>query len=300
MRITELPTPEGNDGRAFVAVRGEIEVRRISKVAEPLAQLFDAVGQRTWEDHQTASLERYVKRYLQRHGLQSAVFGYGGFPSHCCISRNETVAHGVPGSARFTRADIFTLDVSVSRDGWYADAAWSFALPGSSDMARTVVQKAWSAAVAAARVIRAGVSLSDVADAVEGVCGAEDMQTPVRIIPEFAGHGIGRKLHEAPVIPFARVGDSTAAKNVRFIPGMVITVEPAVTNGSGAVRVCEDGWGYRTADSAPAALFELMLVVEDDCTRVISLRGLPVHELPDHPDQALSVALGRASRRIPT
>ena len=78
-----------------------------------------------------------------------------------------------------------------------------------------------------------------------------------RVVTDLCGHGIGRTIHEPPQVPNfedPRLRD-------RLEEGMVITIEPLVTPGTGAVELAADGWTYRTADRTPAAHHEHTLVV---------------------------------------
>jgi methionyl aminopeptidase len=87
-----------------------------------------------------------------------------------------------------------------------------------------------------------------------------------QIIPDFAGHGIGKALHEAPAIS----PGGLPGMGARLIPGMVVTIEPVVVAGSAEVDVLNDGWTYVTADGSLAAQFEVMVYVHRDGFEVIS------------------------------
>jgi methionyl aminopeptidase len=90
------------------------------------------------------------------------------------------------------------------------------------------------------------------------------------VISELVGHGIGRSLHEEPeVFHTGLPGEGPA-----IVPGMVLTVEPALSLGSGRVRTGEDGWSLQVEDGAAVAQFEHTLAVFPDHTEVLT-RLLP-------------------------
>lgn len=80
-------------------------------------------------------------------------------------------------------------------------------------------------------------------------------------IKNLTGHGIGRKLHEAPEsIPCYR--DRTNMQ--RFRKNSVIAVETFISTGARYVREMRDGWTLRTPDNSFVAQHEHTLIVTDD------------------------------------
>jgi methionyl aminopeptidase len=73
----------------------------------------------------------------------------------------------------------------------------------------------------------------------------------------LGGHGIGKTIHEPPIVP--NYADPQARDIMQ--EGLVITVEPIISGGSGKVFKDEDGWTVKTSDRALSAHFEHTLVV---------------------------------------
>jgi methionyl aminopeptidase len=73
----------------------------------------------------------------------------------------------------------------------------------------------------------------------------------------LGGHGIGRTIHEPPRVP--NFPDPQASQIMK--EGLVITVEPIITSGSGEVSTDKDGWTVRTRDRKISAHFEHTLVI---------------------------------------
>jgi methionyl aminopeptidase len=74
------------------------------------------------------------------------------------------------------------------------------------------------------------------------------------------GHGIGRRIHELPHVPNHYVPSMSQT----LTEGLVLTIEPIVSAGNGAVRHGGDGWTVKTADGAMAAHVEHTLVITRD------------------------------------
>ena len=83
------------------------------------------------------------------------------------------------------------------------------------------------------------------------------------------GHGVGRKLHEAPQVP----NFGAAGTGMRLRAGMVLAIEPMVTMGSWEVQVLDDGWTVCTADGLPSAHFEHTVLITKDDPEILTWRA---------------------------
>jgi methionyl aminopeptidase len=212
----------------------------------------------------TADLDRAAARRMRALQVRTAVAE--GFPGSICVSVNEVAAHGVPGERRLEAGDLVSIDVSVLLDGWCGDAASTYAVGELRAEGLRVWAAARSALAVAVAAVRARRHLGDVGAAVL----REASRHGCVVISELVGHGIGRSLHEEPeVFHTGLPGEGPA-----IVPGMVLTVEPALSLGSGRVRTGEDGWSLQVEDGAAVAQFEHTLAVFPDHTEVLT-RLLP-------------------------
>ena len=248
----------------------------MQQAAGSLAGFFGSVVPAELVDVPSIALDRSLRRYLGRHGLQSALLGYRGYPAHCSVSPNDVAVHGIPSARRFCRGDVFTVDIAAAGGGWLTDSAWTFLMPGASRRSGEEYRAAWDAFQALVAAIEPGLTLEDVASIAEDTASDHGLAT----VPEFTGHGIGRQLHEAPVVPFARsaVAKSSRAREIRLLPGMVFNVEPVYRSVEGAgsgVVLDGNGWAYRTGDGARTYHFELTIAMVEPEPMVLQL-GEPV------------------------
>jgi len=184
-----------------------------------------------------------AERYAKVHGARDVrVF----------TSLNATAAHGAPEGITLRDGDLLTLDVSLCRNGWYGDVAWSFIAGRGNRAARRLLAAAWEAAWSAAHAARGGARVGDVARRVRETA----RRFRFGVAEECAGHGIGRSLHEAPAMGYA-----DPRVDGYLVPGMVFTVEPVLTAGSGLLLCNPAGSGLVTADGSLAAQFELTVAV---------------------------------------
>lgn len=247
-----------------VARRASHEIGRMEQAAQGLAAVFSSLRLSELEGRPAAELDRFVRRALARRGLQSALVGYRGYPAHCSVSPNDTAVHGVPGQRPLQRGDVFSLDIAAASGGWLADMAWTYLMPGASRRAETEYGAAWRAYRGLLRDLETGMSLEELAECCEQRARAEGL----RPIAEFTGHGIGRELHEAPVIPLAReaVQGRGAARRIRLEAGMVVSIEPVYRPiepaGHATILADPDGWAYHTSDGARTYHFELSIAFD--------------------------------------
>ncbi len=210
----------------------------------------------------TLYLDKLAGELLAKSGAEPALRGYRGFPGCICASVNNVAAHGVPTDAVLEEGDVLTLDTTVRVGGWHGDAAWTFLVGEPGPDARRLVKAAWGACLAGIQAARAGGWLGDVGEAIQ----ESARKLGCSVIEDYVGHGIGRALHEDPMVPnFGQRETGT-----RIVPGMVFTIEPMLTLGGGAAHVSSDGWTLVTSDGSLSAQFEHTVAVFRDSTEVLT------------------------------
>ena len=207
----------------------------------------------------TAELDDVGERFARAEGAQSAPQLTYNFPGFTCLSVNDEIVHGIPGSRVLGEGDVVKLDVTLELDGYMADSAVTVVLPPVSAEARALQRAARIAFNRGLAVARAGTSLREVGRAVESAARREGAV----VVRELTGHGIGRRIHESPNVPNWADPDARTV----LTEGLVIALEPMLT--SAPVRVVEDadGWTLRTHNR--------MLAVHHEHTIVIR-RGTPL------------------------
>jgi len=201
----------------------------------------------------TAELDEVGGSVMRQQGAQSAPALVYGFPGVNCISLNDEAVHGIPGPRALQPGDLVKLDVTIEKDGFMADAAVTVPVGEVTEERQNLIACAERAFAKAMLVARAGFRVWEIGRAVE----REVRRSGFSVIRELAGHGIGRTIHEAPHVP--NYADLQARQIMN--DGLVITVEPIISAGSGRVFTDKDGWTVRTGDRALSAHFEHTLVV---------------------------------------
>ena len=258
-----------------VALKTSIEIARQKKACIIVQEILRRMREFIDAGISTAELNTACRNMIDAFGVTAALKGYRGFPGSMCTSVNHVAAHGVPGNYRLSTGDIVTLDLCVEVDGWFGDGAWTYLVgTGYSDRIR-LIATAWKAVSAGIHAARAGNTFGDVGYAIKRAAKAGGC----RIIERFVGHGIGREMHEEPIV----MNTGEPRSGMRIVPGMVFTIEPILTIGATSVRVLQDGWTIVTNDASPCAQFEHTVAVFADRTDVLTFSGDDVARYIDFP-----------------
>jgi methionyl aminopeptidase len=185
-----------------------------------------------------------------------------GYRHTLCTSINDAVVHGVPSQRRILAGDIVSIDCGADVDGWNGDAAFTVVVPDPSRPELVARRDALNAATE--RSLWAGIAALATASVVNDIGTAVEMSIATSgeygIIEDFAGHGIGRSMHEEPEVYNFRVrGGSPKVK-----PGLVVAIEPMIAAGGIETHELDDGWTQVTDDGSDAAHWEHSVAVHAD------------------------------------
>ena len=204
----------------------------------------------------TADLDQIAAESIRSAGATPSFLGYLGFPACICVSVNDEVVHGIPGSRVLAAGDLVSIDCGAIVDGWHGDAAVTVAI-NPEDADRDLMAATDRALWAGLAVVRAGGHVSDIGAAVEARIRGE--ATKYGIVEDFVGHGIGSAMHLPPDVPnYGRPGQGP-----RLVPGLALAVEPMVTRGTHEVHHLADDWTVVTDDGSRAAHFEHTVAVTE-------------------------------------
>jgi methionyl aminopeptidase len=238
------------------------ELRALQAVGRVVAETIRAMRRAVRPGVTTAELDAIAAREFARAGARSGPQLDYDFPGLTCISVNDEAVHGIPGRRRLRRGDLVKLDVTAELDGFYADACRTVIVGDARPRAQRLVRTAEQALAAALKVATTGQPLNAIGATVQKTVEARGYA----LCDGLMGHGIGRRIHEPPDVP----NQYDAELSEPLSEGLVITVEPLVAAGAGAVRLGRDGWTVRTADSSPVAHVEHTLVVRDGAPLVLT------------------------------
>lgn len=204
----------------------------------------------------TGDIDKATSAVIAGSGATSNFYGYHGFPATACVSVNEEVVHGIPGSRVLRDGDVVSVDCGAIVDGWHGDSAVTFIVgePRSQadvDLIEGTRKSLWAGIAALATAKR----LDEVAGAIEDTTHAAGLYPLVG----YVGHGIGTAMHQAPDVMNYR----TRGKLARVKPGMCLAIEPMAVQGTSESKVLDDDWTVVSADGSRAAHWEHSIAVHE-------------------------------------
>ena len=236
-----------------MSIQDEQELRSLKASGRVVRAVLEAMKAEVRPGISTRELDDIGAHVMAKNGARSAPAMVYQFPGATCISVNDEAVHGIPGDRKLREGDIVKLDVTVEKDGYMADAAITVSVGEVSPLAACIMSCAEQAFAKAMLAARAGFRVFEIGKMVE----REVHKSGFAVIRELGGHGIGKTIHESPSVP--NYPDPQARQVMK--EGLVITVEPIISAGSGHVFTDRDGWTVRTSDRALSAHFEHTLVV---------------------------------------
>jgi methionyl aminopeptidase len=238
------------------------EIAKMEVANRIVAEVLEGVKEKIRPGIETRELDELAEEMCRRRQVEPAFKGYRGYPRSICVSVNEEVVHGIPGSRRLKAGDLVSLDFGVRYDGYYGDAAITVPVGEVSPRAGALLEATEKSLYAGIAMVKVGNRLSDISHAVQGVVE----RAGFGVIRDFVGHGIGRSLHEDPQIPnFGPPG-----RGPRLQAGMTLAIEPMTSMGSWQVRILQDGWTAVTQDGSYAAHFEHSVALTENGVLILS------------------------------
>ncbi|MBQ1509804.1 MAG: type I methionyl aminopeptidase [Selenomonadaceae bacterium] len=213
----------------------------------------------------TASLDDAARKYIESHGGIPACLNYEGFPKSVCISVNEVVCHGIPSKKTILKeGDIVNIDVTTILDGYFSDASRMFIVGGkTTPEAQRLVDVTRECMELGIQAIKPWGWVGDIGAA----CGNHAHANGYSVVTDLGGHGVGKKFHLEPFVSH----NTEQGTGMLLAPGMVLTVEPMINQGTYKVDVDKsDNWTVRTHDRKLSAQWEKTVLITETGTEILS------------------------------
>lgn len=237
----------------MIHLKTETEIEKMRKSCKIVSEVLNEVSSIIKEGIRTKDIDAEAERLLLKRGALPAFKGYRGYKHATCLSVNEQVVHGVPSDRKLKNGDIISVDIGSLVDGYYGDVAYTFPVGEISKGAKRLVSVTSKAMERAIQKVKAGNHIGDISFEVED----EARKNNFSVVRDLFGHGIGRNLHEDPLIPnFGKKGEGPELK-----AGMIFAIEPMINIGSSKIKTLSDGWTVVTWDKMLSCHFEHTVLV---------------------------------------
>ncbi|MCL2334493.1 MAG: type I methionyl aminopeptidase [Endomicrobia bacterium] len=253
--------------KSSIELKTTAEIEKMRVAGRVTGEILEKLSEIIKPGISTKEIDKFAEKYIRSLKMIPAFLGVKGasypYPASACVSINEEVVHGIPNESRVLKSgDIVSVDLGVIYEGYYGDAAKTYAVGSISDTAAKLLKITELSLQKGIEQALPGNRLGDVAFAVQKT--AED--AGFSVVRDFVGHGIGRSLHEEPPVPnFGKAGTG-----VKLVAGMVIAIEPMVNAGGYQVFMTGDDWTVVTKDGSLSAHFEHTVAITENGNEILT------------------------------
>jgi methionyl aminopeptidase len=217
----------------------------------------------------TAQLDAIAEKGIRELGGIPTFKGYHGYTASICASVNDEVVHGIPSDRVLKDGDLLSIDIGTTFEGYVSDSAVTVPIGNISRNAQRLLEVTQECLMAGIAQMQRGNHLGDIGAAVQQHAESHGYG----VVRELVGHGVGTAMHEEPQVPnYGKPGTGALLR-----PGLVLAIEPMITEGDYQVEILKDGWTVVTADGKLAAHFEHTIAVTDDGPKILTLRSFGEH-----------------------
>ena len=248
----------------MIKIKSAAEIEQMKKAGALSKMALRHVGAMVRPGVSTFELDQLAEQIIRMHGGIPSFKGLYGFPGSVCASLNDAVVHGIPSpDVILPDGDIISIDTGATVDGWVGDNAWTFYCGTPSEEKRALCEVTLDCLKAGIAQAVPGNHIGDIGFAVQSLAESHGYG----VLRDYVGHGIGRVMHEDPNVPnYGKKG-----RGVKLQAGMVIAIEPMITQGRNRVHTGPDGWLVSTDDGLASAHYENTVAITKDGPVIVSV-----------------------------
>lgn len=222
-----------------------------------LAKIFETISFNMLINKTTKEIDYWIKSLLDLHGMVSQCKGYRGYTGYSCISVNDELVHGVPGNRKIIETDLVKVDICASYNGFCADSARPYGFFEANSLFYSMKECAELSLNAGILAMKVGNTIGSISSSIETVI----LQYGYSVVTDFAGHGIGKNMHEDPEVPNYGI----SGEGQKLYVGMALAIEPMFCQYSEALIIDnKDKWTAKTKDKGLAMHIEDTVILDDN------------------------------------
>jgi len=234
------------------------------------AEILEVIASQVLPGISTEELNRLANDLILEKGDVPAFLNYRPegarrpYPATLCVSLNEEIVHGIPNENPkiLKDGDIVSIDLGLKHKGLFTDMAITLGVGKIDDSGEKLMEATEEALRVGVGAVRDGVTTGDIGFAIATYIKT----TPFSVVEDLAGHGVGYKVHEDPYVPnYGKRGEGEVLRE-----GMVIAIEPMLSEGKGKIILDRDGYTYKTKDGSRSAHFEHTVLVTKEGAEILT------------------------------
>lgn len=248
----------------MIVIKSQREIDLMREACKVTKEILEDLENLIKPGISTADINDFVEKRIAHYNMKPTFKGYGDFPAGACVSVNEEIVHGIPSRKRIlTEGDIVSIDTGATYKGYVSDAARTYPVGQISAEAQELIDVTRESFFRGIKYALPGNHIHDIGHAVQEYAEANGMA----VIRDYTGHGLGKNLHEDPMIPnYGEPGTGAKIKK-----GMTLAVEPMLALGTYKTEVLDNRWTVVTKDGKLSAHYENTIVVTDGEPEILTL-----------------------------
>jgi methionyl aminopeptidase len=251
------------DTKSKIIIKTPEQIEGIRKASKLAGQTLKAVASYIKAGVTTGYINDLAEQFMRDHGAIPATIGYHGYTKASCISVNDVICHGIPGTLELRDGDILNVDVTPILNGYYGDTSSMFTIGEVTEHAQKLIDVTKECLRLGIEQCTPGKRIGDIGYVINKHAVKHGYST----VYEFCGHGVGLNFHEEPEV--SHIADANTGPVMQ--PGMIFTIEPMINAGKARAKVDKnDGWTARTIDGKLSAQFEHTILVTPTFAEVLT------------------------------
>ena len=247
----------------MIYAKSESDLEKMRAVGELIAEVREALRKLIVPGVSTMDLNNAAEKMIRDAGAIPTFIGYHGFPYAICASVNDEIVHGFSKEDPLKEGDICSIDMAATYQGFVGDTATTVPVGTISDELAQLIRVTDECLHLGINECWPGKRVGDIGWAVQ----QHAEKYGYGVVRDYTGHGIGRKMHEAPQIPnYGRPGTRDKIR-----AGYCFAIEPMLNLGVAETRTLADGWTVVTMDGRPSAHAEHTIAVTADGPEILTL-----------------------------
>lgn len=247
----------------MISIKTQEEIEIMATGGHILAEIMEQLKNEARVGITTNDLNRLAESLVLKYKCKPSFKNYNGFPETICTSINEIIVHGVPSDRVLKDGDILSLDMGIFYNGFHSDMAITIPIGNVDPEILRLIKVANKALKRGIRKLRPNARIGAIGNTIQRYVESQGFN----VVRNLCGHGIGRELHEDPeILNYGKRREGEFLKE-----GMVVCLEPMITNGKGDIKKSKDGFGFETIDNSIAAHFEHTIAITQHGSRILTV-----------------------------
>lgn len=252
----------------MIIAKSKKDLDKMREVGELIAEVRETLRSMIEPGISTLELNEVAEKMMREAGAIPTFIGYKPygmtpFPFAICASVNEQIVHGFSNKTPLKEGDIVSLDMAATYNGFVGDTAFTAPVGEISDENKKLLKVTEESLYLAIQQCYPNKNVGDIGHAVQSHAEKHGLG----IVRDYTGHGIGRKMHEAPQI--ANYGRPGTRERIRV--GYCFAIEPMLNLGTHETKTLADKWTVVTKDGKASAHFEHTIAVLEDGPEILTL-----------------------------